>query len=435
MTRGPRLLPVLLVNFIGALGFSVVLPFLVFLVERLGGDAVVYGVLVATYPAFQLVGAPVLGRWSDRYGRRPVLLLSQAGTAAAWLLFLAALSLPETPLEVPGLRGLNLPLLAIFAARALDGLTGGNVSVAQAYVADISSDADRSRHFGRLAISSNVGYVAGPALAGVLGAVGMGERLPILAALGIALVGTALVAFHLPESRHVRTPPDLERSGIRRVMGQEPRDCVQPAGDAPGTTALLRLPGVGYLLLVYLVLFLGFNLFYTAFPVHAVRGMGWDLAETGTFFSVLSLMMVVVQGPVLGRLGPRFGEVPLILVGSLVLGVNFALLYWSGTALAYAAAVLFAVGNGLMWPSFLSVLARVAGPRHQGAVQGLGSAVGAFASIVGLVVGGVLYESRGAATFLLAALLIEVAFLLCLRLPALLRELPPPATGAAPAAD
>jgi MFS family permease len=433
--RPPTLLPVLLVNFIGALGYSVVLPFLVFLVARLGGDAVVYGVLVAAYPAFQLVGAPVLGRWSDRYGRRRVLLLSQAGTALAWLLFLVAVWLPETPLALPGLPGLNLPLAAIFAARALDGLTGGNVSVAQAYVADISTDADRSKHFGRLAVSGNVGFVAGPALAGVLGAVGMGERLPILVALGISLAGTLVVALYLPESRHVTAPPALDSSGIRRVLGQEPRDCVQRGGDSPGVGAILRLPGVGYLLLVYLVLFLGFNLFYTAFPVHAVRGLEWELAETGAFFSVLSLMMVVVQGPVLGRLGPRFGEVPLILVGNLILGTNFALLYWSGTGLTYAAAVLFAVGNGLMWPSFLSVLARVAGTRHQGAVQGLGSSTGALASIAGLLVGGLLYERIGPATFLLAALLIELAFVLCLRLPALLRECPPPAVAAAPGGD
>ena len=137
------LYPILLVNFIGTLGFSIVLPFLVTLVLKFGGNAVVYGVMGATYSAFQLVGAPILGRWSDVYGRRRILLLSQAGTLVSWVVFLTALYLPATPLAnvnspMLGNFVLTVPLVTVFAARALDGLTGGNVSVANAYLADIT---------------------------------------------------------------------------------------------------------------------------------------------------------------------------------------------------------------------------------------------------------------------------------------------------------
>jgi MFS transporter, DHA1 family, tetracycline resistance protein len=408
--------PVLLVNFIGALGYSIVLPFLVFLVGRFRGNAVVYGLVAATYPAFQLVGAPVLGRWSDRWGRRRVLLVSQAGTLVAWAIFLAALFIPVAVVLRIGATMLTLPVILLFLARALDGLTGGNVSVAQAYMADVSTEENRAANFGRLAISSNLGFILGPAIAAGLGATRWGDVPPVLAALLVSAVGTALVAVYLPESRPRPLPPGCKTSGLHEVLGQEPRSCVEPAGEPPGTAALLRLPGIPWLLALYFVLFLGFNVFYTAFPVHAVRGLGWKLEDTGLFFSVLSLMMVVVEGPLLGRLSRHVSDVSLVRVGALILGANFALLFVADTPLAFVAAALFALGNGLMWPSFLSVLARAAGPRHQGAVQGLGSAVGAAASIVGLIGGGLLYERVEGAAFLVAAGLIELAFLMSFRL-------------------
>ena len=167
--------PVLLVNFSGTLGYSIILPFLIFLVTKLEGDALVYGLLGATYPAFQLIGAPILGRWSDIYGRKRVLFLSQVGTLLSWLIFTAALFLPVTILfdsspETDGGLVLTLPIVVLFLARAMDGLTGGNVSVANAYLADISTETDRSANFAKMAISSSLGFIVGPALAGVLGA-------------------------------------------------------------------------------------------------------------------------------------------------------------------------------------------------------------------------------------------------------------------------
>ena len=172
VTPRPSIYPILSVNFVGALGFSIVLPFLVFLVTRLGGNALVYGVMGATYSFFQLIGAPILGRWSDRYGRKRILLLSQLGTLASWGIFLIALFLPVTTVvevdsNVLGAFTLTVPLIVLFVARALDGVTGGNVSVANAYLADVTDDANRSANFGKMAASSNLGFIFGPAIAGV----------------------------------------------------------------------------------------------------------------------------------------------------------------------------------------------------------------------------------------------------------------------------
>src|SRR4029077_20522575 len=139
------------------------LPSLGFLVTRFGGDAFVFGLDGATYSFFQLLGAPMLGRWSDRYGRRRILLLSAVGTLVSWAIFLAALMLPAMPLAkidspLLGAFTLTVPLVALFIARALDGLTGGDVSIANAYVADISGADERSVNFGRMAVASNLGF-------------------------------------------------------------------------------------------------------------------------------------------------------------------------------------------------------------------------------------------------------------------------------------
>ena len=188
-------------SYAGTLGFSLAIPFLVFIVHDLGGAAWTYGLLGATYSAFQLVGAPVLGRWSDRAGRRPVLVASQAGTLAAWLLFLVALSLPVLGLVQIGGATLTLPLLLVFAARALDGATGGNMSVANAYVADLTRNTPHLRQvaFGRMGMAASVGFVIGPAAAGLLGGTPWGPRLPIAIAAVMAMVTTVAIIVWLRE--------------------------------------------------------------------------------------------------------------------------------------------------------------------------------------------------------------------------------------------
>ena len=416
------LLPLLLITFIGTLGFSIVLPFLVFLVIDLGGNAIVYGILSATYPAFQLIGAPILGRWSDIYGRKKILLLSHGGTLAGWIIFLVALFLPVNNLfnidsVIIGTFVITLPLVALFLARAIDGLTGGNVSVADAYVADISSDEDRSKNFGKMAISSNLGFIAGPALAGILGATVYGEALPVLAALTLSLVVLAVISFILKETKCSILMKIPEKNDVGRVFSFEPKECYKTANPQRlKFRDVFKLKSISFLLVLYFLIFLGFNIFYTSFPIHVVSGLGWTVTQMGIFYAVLSGIMALVQGPILRKALKKFSEEKLVIIGSVVLGINFILLVSPDTILIYVAAILFAVGNGLMWPPVMSILANRAGTIYQGTVQGVANSFASLASIIGLLLGGLLYNMLGATTFLVSAGVIFTVFVMSFRL-------------------
>ena len=417
------LAPLLSVVFIGTLGFSIVLPFLVFLVLRLGGNAFTYGVVGATYSAFQFVGAPILGRWSDRYGRRRVLLLSQFGTLLSWVVFLLALSLPVTPLLDIGGAGigtftLTVPLLLLFGARALDGLTGGNVSVANAYVADVTAETDRSASFGKMAVAQNLGFVGGPAIAGLLGATLWGEIAPVTAALVVSAVALVVIATQLPESRPKLWVDRTNTQCVQKVLGQEQRDCYEVQGARRlGLVAVARLPNVGMLLAIHFLVYLAFNFFYVAFPVHAATGLGWQMRNVGFFFSYLSVLLVIVQGPVLRAASRRMSDKALVNVGGIILTCGFFLFAFESTWILALSAASVALGNGLMWPSLLSLLSKAAGPLAQGAAQGIAGSSSAVASIAGVIVGGVFYGTLGASVFLLAGLIIGVAWAASLVLP------------------
>jgi MFS family permease len=410
----PVLLPILLVNFIGSLGYSIVLPFLVVLVLKFGGNELVYGILGATYSFFQFIGAPILGTWSDKQGRRKILILSQGGTLLAWVIFYIALTIPNTVLgkvesQVLGIFLITIPLLMLFFARALDGITGGNISVAYAYLSDITSDEDRKKNFGKMAASGNLGFIVGPAMAGLLGGSLLGDKLPVLAAILISAFAVYLIYFKLTESKPCTLKNPADQLKARKLLGMEHVDC-QVIEEAKNIklTEIIRLKHIPQLLIVYFLIFLAFNFFYVAFPVHAVNSLNWSILDLGIFFSVLSAIMVVVQGPLLSIVSRRFSDLVLVISGSIMLAVCFFLFRYPSTLLIYVGVVFFSFGNGIMWPSFLAVLSKTAGDHYQGAIQGFASSSGSIASIIGLISGGVFYGMMSANLFIVPALIMII---------------------------
>jgi MFS family permease len=422
LVKKASLFSILLVNFVGTLGFSIVLPFLIFVVMKFGGNAIVYGLLAATYPAFQLIGSPILGKWSDMYGRKKILLLSNVGTSIGWLLFLFALFLPSNSFSIHiaflGTFVVIVPLLILFLGRAIDGITGGNISIANAYLADLSSDSTRSKNFGKMAISSNLGFILGPALAGILGGTIYGAILPVLAALILSLVTIIVIVFLLreskPSSEEMLVP---EQGTIRKAFSQECRECYSDTSTKkPKLRDVFKLKHISFLLVLYFLIFLGFNVYYAAFPTHAAKDLKWSVTQLGIFYAVLSGIMVFIQGPVLRKALKTFSEEKLVIIGSIILGTNFILFVSNNIVTVGVAVILFAVGNGLMWPSFMSILSRLAGSKLQGAVQGTAGSFGGLASILGLTLGGFLYNSIGAVTFLISAGVIFSIFLMSFQL-------------------
>ncbi len=406
--------PILAVQFLGTLGFSLAIPFLVFIVADLGGAPWTYGLVGATYSAFQLFGAPILGQWSDRSGRRPVLVASQLGTLLAWLLFFAALSLPPADgLTTFAGATLTVPLVLVFVARALDGATGGNISVASAYVADITRDKSsevRQIAFGRMGMAASFGFVIGPAAAGVLGGTSLGPRLPILvAAVFAALTTAAIVAFlKEPKGRCPDGPPHpgATEAGLHqqaKPCHTRPKKRVLRDGISQGPVAII--------LAATFVLFLGFNIFYAGFPIHAISAYGWSAGELGGFFAILAAMMIVAQGPLLTWASKHLGSQVVFATGIGFLALALVSYTLPPGVITYVGAACFAIGNGLSWPTFQARVAEIAGD-NQGTVQGAVTSASSLASIIGLLIGGFVYPTLGGGLFYVAASLFALVLIL-----------------------
>lgn len=412
-----------MVNFIGILGYSIVIPILIFIVADLGGNGFIYGILGAMYPFFQFIGAPILGSLSDRIGRKKVLVISQLGTFLAWILFLLAFILPKTELwsqdtELTGSYVMTLPLIIIFVARIFDGFTGGNVSVANAYLSDISTDEDRNKNFGKMGASTSLGFVLGPAVAGLLASTFLGEVLPLLLAAIISLIAIFVINTRLKESNPcVVDTGGLKTASFRRFFQVELKNCYQE-GDIEanppkkGWGVVLKQPGIPLLYGIYFLTFLAFSLFYAGLPIYANTLLEWSATDLGIFLAYSSLIMILVQGPLLSRISDHVNNQTLILIGSLILAISFFMLSMESVVILYVANTLLSVGNGLMWPSFMSLLANTGSKQMQGTIQGYGNSMGSFASMLGLILGGILFEAIATTVFIIGAVIFIVITML-----------------------
>ncbi|MDC8004146.1 MFS transporter [Aureisphaera galaxeae] len=409
-----NIFPILLVNFIGTLGYGIILPFLAFLIIDFGGNAVFYGIIASTYPMFQMIGAPVLGKWSDKIGRKRVLLISQAGTLLSWLIFLLAFFVPldelfKIEMEGFGVLGFTIPLIVILLARSLDGLTGGNISVANAYLSDVSSEEDRKKNFGKMSASMSLGFMLGPAIAGLLAAFPNSNLLTIIVAAFISLVGLLAIYFFLPEVKLKEAVYHCPKAKLKKVFGAEYKECHKMKEKESSNWKTIITQGKAPIMItLFFLIFLAFNFFYATFSMYSSTSLAWSAEKVGLFFTILSSVMILFQGPVLSWLSDKYSEEILFTVGAFVMVFSFSCLTSTHSLWLYTGAVLYGVGNGIMWPSYLSILSKVGSANNQGALQGIANSVGSFASIIGLVFGGFLLAKLSKNIYFLSAFLLLI---------------------------
>jgi multidrug resistance protein len=363
-------------------GFGIVLPLLPIYSERFGATATTIGLLVAAYSLAQAVASPLLGRLADRIGRKPVLLISLAGTAVGSLL-----------------TGLAAGLVLLFVGRIVDGLSGGSVSVAQAAVADVASPDERPRLLGLLGAAFGVGFVVGPALGG-LGAL-VSPRLPFFIAAAVAGVNAVSAVRRLPETHH--RGRDISRHRSSSSSSPSPPGSSSPPGDEAagvdvgggGAGSVWRDRRVVSLVGVAFVALVAFSMFEATFALFGQEELRLRLASTAGVFTFVGVLIVIVQVRLVKPVTERFGEAGAVRVGLLTNALGLVLL--AGVALVHSwavavpALVVLTVGQGLVVPTLASALAGHVEPARRGEVRGAQQSAGALARVVGPVAGGLTF--------------------------------------------
>ena len=383
---------------IDLIGFGIVLPILPRYAEDLKASPGLIGLVVASFSVAQMIGAPIIGRLSDRIGRKPVLILSLAGTAIGSL--------------VTGLAGAVWILLL---GRVIDGLSGASVSVAQAAVADVADPEDRPRLLGLLGAAFGVGFVVGPAI-GALAAFG-GPHVPFLVAAAISGVNAIVALRRLPETHPDRTgaadPTVAVAAAAASPAPHDAPDGPLPVehpmrGWGPVPPAALRLIGVGFL---SLFAFAGFE---TTFSLLLEDRFGFSIGSTGAVFAVIGLALVVVQAGFIHPIHAALGQHRTVRLALAILAVGLGLLAIDGQWVTLVPALLaLVVGQGLVTPTMASAIAGEAAARDRGRVLGYQQSAGSFARAVGPAVAGLLYGHVGIpAPYVLGAVLAAVAVVL-----------------------
>jgi len=363
--------------FLDLLGFGIVIPFLPMYAERLGVGASKIGFILAIYSLMQFLIAPVLGRISDHIGRRPIIMLGLLGSSISYVLYGFAASFPM-----------------LLIARGVHGACAGTVSTAQAYVADTTTDVQRTRGMGMIGAAFGLGFVLGPALGGLLGHASL--RTPVFFAAALTFANFLYAAYALPES-HQR-------------VGNEPfpwGHLAQPLLILP--RQLVRHRMARLFLIAFLATF-AMAVFETTFALMVPLVYGYHAAGIGGLLAYAGLIQALTQGYLLGKIVKRAGEARLIQIGMLLFAFGMAPMasFGSPTALLVLLSAL-SLGYGFANPSIASLISKRTGHHLQGEVLGVNQSALALARIIGPIVAGLLYARGGPAVAYVVGGLIAVA--------------------------
>jgi MFS family permease len=355
-------------------GFGIVIPLLPFYVQSMGGSAEVVGVLLGTFAFMQMIATPILGRLSDRYGRRPIILASLFGNAVAMVIFAIAAEQ----------HWLGL----LFASRILAGATAGNLAACQAAVADVTSGPERAAGMGRVGAGIGLGLVIGPVLGSAISH--LHPNAPPLAAGLLAALDLLGVWWLMPETRLVAPAADAtaraaDRTALRRAL-------VAPA--------ILAVMGI------YFLTFICMTNVQVSLGLLAEARLGWTATEVGHLFGLYGLMALIVQGGAIGKISRRYPSVNVLVGGTVLIGLGMALIGVAHSTTTLVVGVALAgLGAGLTNPTLASLASQHAGPGQQGAILGFAQSAGGAARSVGPVWSGFLFARLGAAAPFLAGAL------------------------------
>jgi len=351
---------------------TIMIPLLPFYAMHFGASATVVGLLMSTYAFCQLIAGPFLGNWSDRMGRRkPPLIVSQLGTFVGFLILAFAGS-----------------LRIVFLARVIDGLTAGNLSLAQAYIADVTEPQNRAKSFGLIGIAFGIGFVVGPAISGFLAQ--YGYTYPIFAAAALSATSVICTATLLPKVEPRIAATDADAAG--------------PAGKRLGLldwnryAEYFRRPGLGKLLLEFFFFAFPFALFFGGFALYSSQrytsnGHPFGTHEVSFVLLYVGVLGVILQGGLMGRLVKRFGERTLVRTGFLSAGLGYMLLAWTRTiGQLLGASTVNSYGMGVLRPSITALISHKAGRHEQGVVLGLTQSITSISSVVAPAIAGAMID-------------------------------------------
>jgi DHA1 family tetracycline resistance protein-like MFS transporter len=340
-----RLLPILGITFIDILGFSILIPLMPFYVQRFGGSPFIIGVLFSTFALCQLIAGPVWGNVSDRVGRKAVLIISQIGATIGWTMLAFAPSLP-----------------IVFLARIIEGLSGGNISVTQSYVADVVEPAKRARAYAYIGAAFSAGMIFGPAAGGFL-AHTYGFVAPFLLAAALQLVTLVVTIFALPESREA--------------------DAAKSVATFADIVLALRNPSVAPVLWQKLVYSLGLYGWFAALTLVLQRELGLREDTVSYFFAAFAVVSIVMQLFVVGRLTERIGDRRANNIGLAATLVSFAVVpFMHDAATALAMLVFFALGLSINNATLAALIGEAAPENARGTIFGVGSSLDSVSGVV-----------------------------------------------------
>ena len=373
------LLPIFLIVFIDLLGFGLILPLLPFYAESFGANELTVGLLLASYSLMQFIGAPVLGRLSDRYGRRPVLLISQLGTFIGFMIL-----------------GFANTLLMLFVSRIIDGISGANISTAQAYIADVTDEKNRAKSFGLIGAAFGLGFIIGPAVGGFLSQ--FGYHVPAFFAAGLSLLTIVLTFFMLPEpERKSNSRREFSVKALKRAFAH---------------------PTIGILLSMVFTFGLAFALF-------AAARFGFDVQQTALVLTYVGVLSVIMQLVVVKRVVKRLGENRSIVVtlASLALGLVLMAAVQNPLMLIVVMPIL-SFGGGVTNPVLTSLISKSVDRAEVGGMLGISTSVDSMSRVIAPVLGNALLGFGTALPSIVGAAILVIPIGLALRLRGRMQNLP-----------